>query len=123
MNFRRVRAASLNSLMREGNAEPLRVAEKLASPINIFAVAYAEDKHNDSIVLNIANDSEFAHAVPPEFPQAGALQWLPETARIVQQSQPRMKKLQYSMNVLRVELVQLPVGCRGNLNLPRHGAS
>jgi hypothetical protein len=94
-----------------------------ASAINLFAVPNLEDQHNEAVVLNFANKPVITYAVFPEFPKAGALQGLPDAARIFEIGYSLLKELQNAAAMLRIKLAQLPVRGNGKLNLPCHDAS
>jgi hypothetical protein len=82
-----------------------------------------EDEYDEAVVLNFADEPEIAHTVFPEFPKAGALQGLPDAARIFKLGYSLLKELQDAAAMLRIKLAQLPVRSNGKLNLPCHDAS
>lgn len=69
-----------------------------------------EDQNKQAVVFNFADEPVRAYSVFPKFSKAGAVQRLSDPARIIQISYSFMKKLQKALGVLRVELLQFPVG-------------
>jgi hypothetical protein len=95
----------------------------MASAINLLLVPNQEDEHDEAVVLNFADEPEIAHSIFPEFPKAGALQGLPDAARIFELGYSVLKELQDAVAMLRIKLAQLPVRGNGEFNLPGHDAS
>lgn len=69
-----------------------------------------EDQNKQAVVFDFADKPVRAYSIFPEFSKAGAVQRLSDSARIIQFSYSFMKKLQNAPDVLRVELLQFPVG-------------
>jgi hypothetical protein len=95
----------------------------MASPVNLFAMTRPENKHDESVAQNFANNPVLSHSVSPEFTKAGALHCFPDAARVVHLFQTLVEELQNSSGVLRVKFAEFPVGNRRQFNVPRHDVS
>lgn len=62
------------------------------SPVNLLAVPYAQDEHSMSIVLDFADQPEWANPILPKFPEMCSLERPPDTAWIIQLGQSFIKK-------------------------------
>jgi hypothetical protein len=65
-----------------------RPCGKLHSAVDFLAVSYAEDKDNQAVVLDLANEPVIAHTVLPEFAEPQTVQRLFYAARILKPGHP-----------------------------------
>src|SRR5713226_5062010 len=80
-----------------------------ALTITFLAISDAEEQNHQTIVFDLPDEPEIAHAIFPELPKPRAVERLSDAAWIAQLGNPRMKELQDALAVLPVEFVELPV--------------
>lgn len=69
----------------------------------------AENKNDQAVIFDLADEPVIADAISPELPKPRVVQSLSNAPWIVQPGHAFMKELQDAPGVLRVELAQLPV--------------
>jgi hypothetical protein len=72
-----------------------------------------EDKNEQAIILDPADQPVIAHAVLPELSKPRAMQSLPDATRIGQLGYPFIEEPQDALAVLRVEFVEFPIDSFG----------
>lgn len=70
----------------------------------------SEDQNKQAVVFDFADEPVRAYTVFPKFSKAGAMQRFPDFAGIIKISHSFVKKFQNTPGVLRVEILQFPVG-------------
>jgi hypothetical protein len=74
-------------------------------------------------VFDAAEDSVIAHAVLPELAQPGTLERLAKGLGVIEGGEPAVKKRKNAAGDLWIELVEVPLGERRQLNPLCHSAS
>jgi hypothetical protein len=82
----------------------LEKGEGGSSAINILPISDLKDEHNQRGILDPADEPVISHPISPKFAQAGPLQGLSDTARVVELTQSFPNILQNAFSVLSVEV-------------------
>ena len=85
----------------------LRSAAALA--VDVVSAPNSDDQDHQAIVLDLTNDPEITRAISPQFPQAGALQGLPDAAWIFQFCYSFLKKFQDTPGMLGIKFGQFAI--------------
>src|SRR2546422_6453473 len=95
-----------------GRGERLIRHDAIASAVDFFAMANAEDQHDQAVVFDFADEAVGADAGFPELSEARAAQSLSDAARVVERGDSFVKELQDAPGGVRGEPAEVPGGLR-----------
>ena len=98
-------------------AVELRLRVTPSAPVHLPSMPHGNCEHDESPVLNIANDAVIADPKAPEAYLA-SLQRFAEMARVLAPLEALIEPVENPFPDLRIELAELPLRGIGNLNGP-----